>query len=72
MKPIPEKQYSLRIFTCSYMSDLLKFRDLVLSKKGLYQGDLVIDGINIWHEPVIKQYMCAYYYFEDLDMEVKC
>lgn len=68
----PNPQYTLRTFTCSYTSDLKKFEDLVLSKGGYLQGSLIIDRLNIWNQPVTKEYLCVYQYFEDIDMEIMC
>lgn len=68
-----EKQYSLRTFECYSESDIKKFQKLVLNLGAYYEGYLTVNSLNIWNQPSGSQhYLCVYYYFEDIEMEVKC
>jgi len=73
MKPRPAKQYSLRTFECYSKNDVAKFQKLVLNLGGYYEGYLTVNSLNIWNQPSGSQrYLCVYYYFEDIEMEIKC
>jgi hypothetical protein len=73
-KPNPTKMptFSVRLFLCHYEQDTIKFRNLVESKGGKYEGNASIHFLNHWNEAVGYQYVCIYHYYEDIEMEILC
>jgi hypothetical protein len=65
-------RFSLRTFTVYYESDVEKFQKLVESKNGIWEGSKQVNFLNYKNQPVTRQYVCIYHYYEDLEMEVLC
>lgn len=64
--------FSLRTFTIYYESDIEKFKKLVESKNGIWEGSKRVNFLNYKNQPVGRQFVCIYHYYEDLEMEVLC
>ncbi len=67
-----EDRHRIRTFVCYYESDTEKFRELVESKGGIFEGIVHCAFLNIWNRMVGGQYCCVYQYKEELEMEVLC
>lgn len=63
-------RFKTQVFFCGYEKEVEEFKNLVLKKGGYFCGSMIIDFLNVYNEPVTKQYCCIYQYYEEIEMEV--
>lgn len=71
-------RFILRQFECYYKNDIDKFKELVESRLGIFVNSISVGSIRENNEYIspsdffCSNYVCLYYYYEDIDMEVCC
>ena len=72
LRRIPDKKFTLRTFCVYYEQDINKFEKLVKDAGGIWDGFKQVSFLNVWNQPVTRQYLCIYHLDYDIEMEVLC
>jgi hypothetical protein len=64
--------YETFVFTCTYRSDVDKFKQLLTEKNAHFCTELQVPFWNVWGDTVFKQWAIVYQYDHSIDMEILC